>query len=67
MGNEPAGVIESSVKQDLHAAAIQPPNPGAKQHVGLPDLITEFSFKLLVRRWCEQLPFREAALFEEAI
>ena len=67
MGNEPAGVIESGVKKDLHAAAIHPPNPGAKKHVGLPDLIAEFSFKLLVRRWGEQLFFREAALFEETV
>jgi hypothetical protein len=36
-------VIESGVQKDLHAAAIlQPPDPGAKQHVGLPDLIAEF-------------------------
>jgi hypothetical protein len=58
MGNESAGVIESGVQKDLHAAAIvHPPDPGAKQHVGLPDLIAEFGLKLLVRRRCEQLFF----------
>jgi len=56
------------VKKNLHAAAIlQPPDPGAKQHVALPDLIAEFGLKLLVRRWCEQLFFRETMLFEEAV
>src|SRR5437762_13345168 len=67
MRNEPAGVIESRVKQGLHAAAIDPPDPRAEQHVGLPDLIAEFGLKLLVRRWGEQLLFRKAALFEEAV
>ena len=57
MGNESAGVIESGVQKDLHAAAIQPPDPGAKQHVCLPDLIAEFGLKLLVRRRGEQLFF----------
>src|SRR5260370_40214427 len=68
MGNEPAGVIESGVRKGLHAAAIlHSPEPRAEQHVGLPDLIAEFGLKLLVRRWCEQLLFRQAALFEEAV
>src|SRR6184192_380007 len=68
MGNEPAGVIESGVKKGLHAAAtLHPPDPRAEQHVGLPDLIAEFGLKLLVRRWGEQLLFRKAALFEEAV
>src|SRR5208283_4622242 len=67
MGNEPAGVIESGVKKGLHAAAIYPPDPGTEQHVGLPDLIAVFGFKLLVRRWCEQLFFRQTALFEETV
>src|SRR6266705_4334911 len=68
MGNEPAGVIESGVKKGLHAAAIlHPPDPRAEQHVGLPDLIAVFGFELLVRRWCEQLLFRQTALFEETV
>src|SRR5207245_7611428 len=67
MGSGPGGVSGGGVKKNLHAAAIHPPNPGAKQHVGLPDLIAEFSFKLLVRRWGEQLLFREAVLFEETV
>src|SRR6516225_8926023 len=68
MRNEPAGVIEGGVKKGLHAAAIlHPPDPRAEQHVALPDLIAEFGFKLLVRLGCEQLLFRQAVLFEEAI
>src|SRR5256885_17069380 len=55
------------LKKDLHLAAIRAPDPGAKQHVGLPDLIAVFGFKLLMRLRREQLPFREAALFEETI
>jgi hypothetical protein len=50
MGNEAAGVIDGGVKKDLQAAATGAPNPGAKQHVGLPDFIAELGFKLLVRR-----------------
>jgi len=38
-----------------------------QQHVGLPNLIAEFGLKLLVRRWGEQLLFRQAALFEETV
>src|SRR6266568_3925056 len=67
MWDEPAGVIERGVEKNLHAAATRPLHPGAEQHIGLPDLIAELGFKLLVRLWRQQLPFREAPLFEEAI
>ena len=65
--DEPAGVIERGVQEGLHLAAAGPLDVGAEEHVGLPDLIAVFGFELLVRRGSEQLPFREAALFEEAI
>ena len=49
MRKEPAGVIESGVQTHLHAAALGTLHPGTKQHISLPDLITQFGFKLLVR------------------
>jgi hypothetical protein len=50
---------------DLAAAGAR--DVGAEEHVGLPDLVAVFGLELLVRRRSEQLLFREAALFEEAI
>ena len=67
MRDEAASVIERGVKKGLYAAATRAPDPGAEQHIGLPDLVAELGFKLLVRLGCEQLSLREAALFEEAI
>ena len=67
MWDDPAGIIERGVKEDLDSSATRAPDPRAKQHVRLPDLVAEFGFKLLVRLGREQLPFRETALFEEAI
>jgi hypothetical protein len=65
--DEPAGVIEPGVEKDLHSSDARALHPGAEQHVGLPDLVAEFGFELLVRLRREELPLREAALFEEAI
>jgi hypothetical protein len=67
MGDQPAGVVESGVQKHLHAAALLPLDPRPEQHVSLPDLIAEFGFELLMRLWGEQLLFREATLFQEAI
>ena len=67
MRDEAAGVIERGVEENLHASAIGAPNPGAEQHIGLPDQVAELGFKLLVGLGRQQLPFREAALFEEAV
>ena len=65
--NEAAGIIEDGVEEDLEFAAAGALNIGAKQHVGLPDLIAGLGFELLVRGWDQQLPLGETALFEEAI
>ena len=55
------------MQKGLHLAAARPLDIGAKQHVGLPDLIAELGFELLVRGGFEQLTFGETALFEEAV
>jgi hypothetical protein len=67
MRDEAAGVIERGVEKGLNPPATRAPDPGAEQHISLPDLVAEFGFELLVRLGREQLPLREAALFEEAI
>jgi len=67
VGDEPAGVIERGMKEDLPAAAAGAGAPGAEQHVGLPDLVGEFGFELFARRRGQQLPFRKTTLFEKAI
>jgi hypothetical protein len=58
-----AGVVERGVEKNLHAATTRPLDPGTEQHVGLPDLIAELSFELLMGLMCEQLPFRQATMF----
>jgi hypothetical protein len=55
------------VQKHLHAAALLPLDPRPEQHVSLPDPIAEFGFELLMRLWGEQLLFREATLFQEAL
>ena len=65
--DEPAGIVEGGMQEGLHLAAAGALDVGAIEHVGLPDLVAVFGFELLVRRRGEQLPFGEAALFEEAI
>ena len=50
MRDEAAGVVEGGVQKGLHLAAAGALDVGAEQHVGLPDLIAEFGFELLVRR-----------------
>ncbi len=66
--DEAAGVVEDGVQEDLHLAAAGALDIGTEEHVGLPDLVAELGFELLVRGWrSEQLPFGEAALLEEAI
>jgi hypothetical protein len=65
--NEAAGVIQSGMQKGLHLAAAGPLDVGAEQHVGLPDLVAELGFELLVHGRLEQLPLGETALFEEAV
>jgi len=55
--DETAGIVERGVEKDLHAAAAGAFDPGAEEHVGLPDLIGEFGFELFVRLGREQLAF----------
>jgi hypothetical protein len=65
--DEPAGVIERGVKKDLSTTAAGAQDPGAEEHVGLPDLVAELGLELLVCLGSQELPFRQAALFEKAI
>jgi hypothetical protein len=65
--DEAAGVIERGVEKDLSPAAAGALHPRTEQHVGLPDLIAELGFELLMSLRSEQLLFRQAALFEKAI
>jgi hypothetical protein len=65
--DEPAGVVEDGVQQRLHLASAGAPHVGAVEHVRLPDLVAVLGFELLVCRRGEQLAFRQAALFKEAV
>src|SRR4051812_4872925 len=65
--DEAARVIERGVEKHLSPAAACALNPGTEEHVGLPDLITEFGFELLMSLRREQLLFRQTALFEKAV
>ena len=46
--DEAAGIVQRGLEKDLLLAAPGPFNPGAEQHIGLPDLIGELRFVLLV-------------------
>src|SRR5215510_9310829 len=67
MRDEPAGIVEDGMQQGLHLAAARALDIGAIEHVRLPDLVTVFGFELLVCLGSEQLAFRQAAVFEEAV
>ena len=41
MGDEPAGVIERGLEEDLSLSPARPLDPGTEQHIGLPDLIAK--------------------------
>src|ERR1700751_5928323 len=47
--DEPAGIVERGVEEHLHASSSRALNPGTEQHVGLPDLIANLRFELLMR------------------
>ena len=67
--DEAAGVIERGLEEDLHLAAAGALDPGAEEHVGLPDLIGELGFVLFVRGGFveQQLAFGESAGAQETI
>ena len=53
MRNESAGIIQGGVQEGLHLAAAGALDVRPTEHVGLPDLVAQFGFELLVRRWSE--------------
>jgi hypothetical protein len=67
--DEAAGVVERGLQEDLLLAAARASDPGAEEHVGLPDLIGKLGFVLFVRGGFveQQLAFGEAAGAQEAI
>ena len=67
--DEAAGIVERGLQEDLLLAAARPSDPGAEQHVALPDLIGKLGFVLFVRGGFveQQLAFGEAAGAQEAI
>ena len=67
--DEAAGVVERGLEEDLLLAAARPCDPGAEEHVGLPDLIGKLGFVLFVRGGFveQQLAFGEAAGAQETI
>ena len=67
--DEAAGVVERGLQEDLHLAAARALDPGAEEHVGLPDLVGELGFVLFVGGGFveQQLAFGEAAGAQEAI
>jgi len=67
--DEAAGIVERGLQEDLLLAAAGARDPGAEEHVGLPDLIGELGFVLFVRGGLveKQLPLGEAAGAQETI
>ena len=60
--DEAAGVVERGLQEDLLLAAARALDPGAEEHVGLPDLVVRIRLRTSCARWLvEQLPFGEAA------
>ena len=49
MRNEAAGIVECGLEEDLLLAAARPSDPGAEEHVALPDLIGKLRFVLFMR------------------
>jgi len=58
-----AGVVERGLKEHLLFAAAGPLDPGAEEHIGLPDLIGELGFVLFV---CASFVEKELAFGEPA-
>ena len=67
--DEAAGVVERGLEEDLLLASAGPSDPGAEEHVGLPDLIGELGFVLFVGGGFieQQLAFGEPAGAQETI
>ena len=61
--DEAAGIVERGLQEDLHFAAAGAVDPGAEEHVGLPDLVGALGFVLFV---CGGLVEQELALGESA-
>ena len=49
MRDEAAGIVERGLQEDLLLAAAGARDPGAKEHIGLPDLVGKLGFVLFVR------------------
>ena len=67
--DQAAGIIQRGLQEHLHPAAAGTLHPGAEKHVGLPDLVGELGFVLLV---CggfieQQLALGESAGAQESI
>ena len=67
--DQAAGVVSCGLKEDLLLAAAGALDPGAEEHVGLPDLIGERGFVLFMRGGFveKELTFGEAASAQETI
>jgi hypothetical protein len=67
--DQAAGVIERGLQEHLHLAAGGALHPRTEKHIGLPDLVGEFSFVLFVRGGFieQQLALGEATGAEESI
>src|SRR5580704_11975320 len=67
--DEPAGVVKCGLQEDLLLASARASNPGSEEHVGLPDLIGELGFVLLVGGGLveQELTFGEASGAQETI
>lgn len=67
--DEAAGVVECGLQEDLLLASARACNPGAEEHVGLPDLVGELGLVLFVRGGLveQELAFGEAAGAQETI
>ena len=69
MRDETAGIVQRSLEEDLLLASAPPLDPGAEEHVGLPDLVGELRFVLFVRGGFveQQLALGEPAGAQETI
>jgi hypothetical protein len=67
--DEAAGVVQRGLEKNLLLASAGPFDPGAEEHVGLPDLIGELSLVLFVRGGFveQQLALGEPASAQETI
>ena len=67
--DETTGVVQRGLEEDLLLASARPSDPGAEEHVALPDLIGKLRLVLLMRgRFLEkELAFGETASAQETI